>query len=1117
PPNGQSLPPPPLAPMNHQRVVSSPNPPVDFGPDPSSKLPTSQSMGFANVSRNAVADNPRQTSSPGLPRSASTPFDRLSPRPQTNGDSSSSSQGSSSPVPPSRESARPVANEQPAWLKEFTPVVELIAAQPQKTYVNSPPELEMIMARTSAGGQPKQGQPGSPSNDWDSVWLQLSGISLSMWSMKETRAAAAKGEKVPPAYYNITDSSLELLAPLPPPPHRPTSHPHRFVFSLNTAGSNRLLFSCPSERDLARWSVGLRLAAWERAKLEEIYTGHLIKSGGREPKNELVKGRLEGWVRVRVMGGVEWKRLWLVLSMPGKEDDVNKEDEKKGRRRSFFGLGADKPAEVVQEPNTGVTMASFYLEPRTPKNRTSVAVLTITNVTQAYAVFPERLEVMSQSNLMKVVGKVGGDMVTIEGRLRDSGWALIMPEIAAPEGPASSPTAPVKTPLASMMRWVTAFHDVFELYGRPERYLWDPRDRKSLFFAYPSGADRGTLFLNLDEAMSADFRASNVATIRDHFVRIALRKMQAGRIDEKGEEDDDDTPPAARVQDFRLPPLAFDVASPAVSDHSAARSLTPITEQSDIATRENSTRTNVSQRHGERSSSVASSKQMSGSSKAQGEDHRLPPINDMSEHHFGQLVEEPKDHLGLETPRGQQELSGEQPVSMDGQEPPMARTTEEPPREQPMARATQYPVEQVSVIPKHLMNGQNSPQSPETPTNWSQETGPSPTYSNGATPTSVANTVSPIGPISVLRQSGQNRQALPPVPPAAQAYSRPESPAHDKDSDSASSSKTQTLAFHSAVPAVAETERQVLSPQPRRVSSEHSSSGGGALVDEPAAMYLMNMVDEPQSHQPLNASPERPRPTIVTSINKDSAPATHESLGRKPSGARAPPPRKPSASRTLDSIDDAPSAPEPMSTTGTHSDLGDDASTYLAFLDQPPPTEPPRTMTRQLSPPIPVAEPLASSFAPSKAAAERRAKAEQAAAEQQRARDMPGGGRRRVSQVNHNESSGSEDEDEDEESPVLRTRQPPSSQSQIQQQSLEPQSVQRSTSRALPPVPGAPAHASLPYPQENRDSRHSYHTQPDQGYQLPAPVSYDRPRSRSPAQRAYLAAPAQPPPQSQPA
>lgn len=288
-----------------------------------------------------------------------------------------------------------------------------------------------------------------------------------MWSMKETRAAAAKGDKVPPTYFNITDSSLELLAPLPPPPHRPNSHPHHFVFSLNTAGSNRLLFSCPTERDLARWATGLRLAAWERARLEEIYTGHLVQSGGREPPVEVGKGRsrMEGWVRVRVMGGTEWRRLWLVLSTPRE----GKEEEKKSKRRSFFGMGGREEEQVPSEPNTGMVMASFYTEQRTSKNKTSVVpILTITNVSQTYAVFPERLEVMSQSNLFKVVGRISGEMVTVEGRLRDSGWALLMPEHPENAGGASASgslsshghglghhQAQGMTPLTTMMRWVT--------------------------------------------------------------------------------------------------------------------------------------------------------------------------------------------------------------------------------------------------------------------------------------------------------------------------------------------------------------------------------------------------------------------------------------------------------------------------------------------------------------------------------------------------------------------------------------------------------------------------------------------------------------------------------------
>jgi hypothetical protein len=88
---------------------------------------------------------------------------------------------------------------------------------------------------------------------------------------------------------------------------------------------------------------------------------------------------MEGWVRVRVMGGTDWKRLWAVLSVPG----VDVEDEKKTKRKSIFGFGKEEE-QPVQEPNTGVTMASFYVEQRTAKNRATAPVLTITNVTQAY-------------------------------------------------------------------------------------------------------------------------------------------------------------------------------------------------------------------------------------------------------------------------------------------------------------------------------------------------------------------------------------------------------------------------------------------------------------------------------------------------------------------------------------------------------------------------------------------------------------------------------------------------------------------------------------------------------------------------------------------------------------
>jgi CCR4-NOT transcriptional complex subunit CAF120 len=49
------------------------------------------------------------------------------------------------------------------------------------------------------------------------------------------------------------------------------------VLTLNTAGSNLILFSCPSQSALVSWATALRLSAWEKSRLEEIYTAHLIR------------------------------------------------------------------------------------------------------------------------------------------------------------------------------------------------------------------------------------------------------------------------------------------------------------------------------------------------------------------------------------------------------------------------------------------------------------------------------------------------------------------------------------------------------------------------------------------------------------------------------------------------------------------------------------------------------------------------------------------------------------------------------------------------------------------------------------------------------------------------
>lgn len=50
------------------------------------------------------------------------------------------------------------------------------------------------------------------------------------------------------------------------------------------------------------------------------------------------------------------------------------------------------------------------------------------DVTQAFAVYPERPELINKSTLMKIEGKIGDEEVAMTMRRRE-GWILVMPEL----------------------------------------------------------------------------------------------------------------------------------------------------------------------------------------------------------------------------------------------------------------------------------------------------------------------------------------------------------------------------------------------------------------------------------------------------------------------------------------------------------------------------------------------------------------------------------------------------------------------------------------------------------------------------------------------------------------
>ncbi|KAF9052500.1 hypothetical protein BDZ89DRAFT_1125915 [Hymenopellis radicata] len=460
---------------------------------------------------------------------------------------------------------RPSNPVQPPQLHpEIRSVVGLTIAHAHKVYLSGP--LVRKIERSGDGQKPTK------DDGWNEVWAQLGGTTLSIWDMKQIQEASSQNKEVPPTYVNVTDAFVSVLGSITVPA-TPTTPAQRYanVLTLNTAGSNLLLFSCPSTESLISWAAALRLCAWEKSRLEEIYTAHLIRItlSARDIPSTLVRGRMEGWARVRIAGQTDWKRVWMVVSATYEPETPMTPNSsigatpthgiKKKRMSALFARDASPTRVGPSKANV-----SMFLSQK-PKDRKKV-LLTMTDVTQAFAVYPERPELISKSTLIKIEGRIGTEDIAAGMRGRE-GWILIMPEL---EGGLSQ--------AAEMLKWVVAYHDAFQLYGRPQAWTWDPREPTSLMFAYPVGPDKDLLFLDRELAETLDPREDGTSTIRSRLLNILFDRMRGVQPAASN-----GAAPAGGSggPGPQLPPLSFDNMQP---QNHERHLLTPITEKSSVYT-----------------------------------------------------------------------------------------------------------------------------------------------------------------------------------------------------------------------------------------------------------------------------------------------------------------------------------------------------------------------------------------------------------------------------------------------------------------------------------------------------------------------------------------------------
>lgn len=251
-------------------------------------------------------------------------------------------------------------------------------------------------------------------------------------------------------------------------PPTATSPPRKYtnVITLNTAGTNILFFSCPSAQDLISWTTAFRLSCWEKSRLEEMYTAHLIRitlNDGRNAPSTLVHGRLEGWVRIRIAGQTNWKRLWMCVSAGATINAARSSTDlasisskspqtpvrhssyvspKKYRISSFF--SREKLSDLPERP-----IIALYAAPRGKDKKKPL--LTFDAVTQAFAVYPERPKLISSSTLIKLEGTYGDEEICASMKLRE-GWLLLMPDL---EGARSVSGEMLKWLIGERVLWLT--------------------------------------------------------------------------------------------------------------------------------------------------------------------------------------------------------------------------------------------------------------------------------------------------------------------------------------------------------------------------------------------------------------------------------------------------------------------------------------------------------------------------------------------------------------------------------------------------------------------------------------------------------------------------------------
>lgn len=242
------------------------------------------------------------------------------------------------------------------------------------------------------------------------------------------------------------------------------------ILSVSTAASNKYLFHFNSFNSLTQWTAGIRLAMFEHTSLQEAYTGALIAGKGRQLNNirvllERQRAKYEDWVRVRFGAGTPWRRCWCVVTPPDDKEYIKL--QKNQKKKDLYSRSP-----VVLKGDM-----KFYDSKKVTKKSRPIA--TVKEAYSCYAIYPQSKQLIDQSTLVKVEGKI---TVHSSPEKTTEGFVFVMPE-----------TRPAITGFEIMLQFLFPVFDTFALYGRPNKLVADVLDTRGLMFAMPLSRRYGYL------------------------------------------------------------------------------------------------------------------------------------------------------------------------------------------------------------------------------------------------------------------------------------------------------------------------------------------------------------------------------------------------------------------------------------------------------------------------------------------------------------------------------------------------------------------------------------------------------------------------------------------------